>query len=433
MRPLSSLRATMRTSPAGRSSGELASQRLTVAVVGKKRTRGSWRSPQVLSGWRCWRPNSMRPLSSLRATIRTVVLSPAVLSSWAAAAVDTTAPLRTASRATSAAAARRRLPRGPLRAAGTFVEAGRDGIAFSSDDRALPLHQPGGSSPIDITDTPDIAGCAVWPMAGSRGEDRQEPCHTGISTPRGGPWRTSNVDGILRSLRLTAEAGGDRSESAASRPRSAPRCRPSDTPPTRVAPERRPALGPALEAFDVAGAALVVARLDRVTRSLLAWAELVERSRRRGWAIVVVAAGFDLSTDSGELTAALLAALAQYERRLSGARTREAMAAARRGAPGTAAPSSTPPRRATSWGHARRRRRHPAADRRPAHRRGDLHPAGRPVAHQQRRRDPPEPPPRRRSRPDDGATIVRWAACSRRDPGQRDRHGGGAGSPPGGP
>ena len=99
-------------------------------------------------------------------------------------------------------------------------------------------------------------------------------------------------------------------------------------PPTRVASGAPgPALGPALEAL--AGAALVVARLDRVTRSLLAWAELVERSRRRGWAIVVVAEGFDLSTDSGELTAALLASVAQYERRLSGARTREAMAAAK--------------------------------------------------------------------------------------------------------
>ncbi len=98
-----------------------------------------------------------------------------------------------------------------------------------------------------------------------------------------------------------------------------------------VAPESRPALGPALEALDVAGAAaaLVVGRLDRVTRSLLAWAELVERSRRRGWAIVVVAEGFDLSTDSGELTAGLLASVAQYERRLIGARTREAMAAAK--------------------------------------------------------------------------------------------------------
>ena len=100
----------------------------------------------------------------------------------------------------------RRLPRGPLRAAGTFVEAGRDGMADSSADRAPPLDQPGGSSPVDITDTPDIAGCAEWPMAGIRGEDHQEPCHTGISTPRGAPWRASNVDGILRSRRLDAEA-----------------------------------------------------------------------------------------------------------------------------------------------------------------------------------------------------------------------------------
>ena len=98
-----------------------------------------------------------------------------------------------------------------------------------------------------------------------------------------------------------------------------------------VAPERRPALGPALEALAAAGAgaALVVSRLDRVARSLLAWAELVERSRRRGWAIVVVVEGFDLSTDSGELTAGLLASVAQYERRLIGARTREAMVAAK--------------------------------------------------------------------------------------------------------
>ena len=52
----------MRISPAGRASAELASQRPTVAVVGKNRTRGSWRSPQEASAWRCWSPNSIRPL-----------------------------------------------------------------------------------------------------------------------------------------------------------------------------------------------------------------------------------------------------------------------------------------------------------------------------------------------------------------------------------
>ena len=155
-RPVSSLRATMRTAPTGRSSAELASQLPTVAVVGKKRTRGSCRSPHELSGWRCWRPNSTRPVSSLRATIRTAALSLAV-SSWATAAVETTAPPRTASRAMIAAPARRRLPRGPLRAAGTFAEAGRDVMAGSCADRALPRDQPGGSSPVDITHAPDIA------------------------------------------------------------------------------------------------------------------------------------------------------------------------------------------------------------------------------------------------------------------------------------
>ena len=97
-----------------------------------------------------------------------------------------------------------------------------------------------------------------------------------------------------------------------------------------VLPDRRPALGPALVELDAGRAsALVVARLDRITRSLLAWAELVERSRRKGWAIVAVAEGFDLSTESGELAAGVLAVVAQYERRLIGARTREAMAAAK--------------------------------------------------------------------------------------------------------
>ena len=115
----------------------------------------------------------MRPLSSLRATMRTAALSPAVLSSWAVAAVETTAPPRRASRATIAAPARRLLP-----AAGTLVEAGRDVMASrdvkagscavmagSCADRALPLHQPGGSSPADITHMPDIAyGCQTSPI-----------------------------------------------------------------------------------------------------------------------------------------------------------------------------------------------------------------------------------------------------------------------------
>ena len=73
----------------------------------------------------------------------------------------------------------------------------------------------------------------------------------------------------------------------------------------------------------------MVQRLDRVTRSLADWALLVERSQQRGWAIVVVAECIDLASPAGEMVAGMLAAVAQFERRLISSRTREAMAAAK--------------------------------------------------------------------------------------------------------
>ena len=97
-----------------------------------------------------------------------------------------------------------------------------------------------------------------------------------------------------------------------------------------IPPDQRPQLGPALKRLD-AGAAevLVVQRLDRVTRSLVDWALLVERSRQRNWAIVAVAEGIDLASPAGEMVAGMLASVAQFERRLISSRTREAMAVAK--------------------------------------------------------------------------------------------------------
>ena len=105
-RPFASRRATMRTSPTASSRGELASQRPTVAVGGKKRTRGRRRSPQELSVWRSWRPNSIRSLASLRATMRTSTSSAeavvvAAVVSWPVAGAEPKPPLRTARRACS--------------------------------------------------------------------------------------------------------------------------------------------------------------------------------------------------------------------------------------------------------------------------------------------------------------------------------------------
>lgn len=83
----------------------------------------------------------------------------------------------------------------------------------------------------------------------------------------------------------------------------------------------------ALSDVDEGGArALVVAKLDRLSRSLLDFSSLMERSRKRGWALVALDLGVDTTTPAGEMMASVLATFAQYERRLIGLRTKEALA-----------------------------------------------------------------------------------------------------------
>ena len=92
----------------------------------------------------------------------------------------------------------------------------------------------------------------------------------------------------------------------------------------------RPGLSAALEALESDRAtALVVAQLDRLSRSLVDFAALMDRSRRMDWNIVALDLGVDTSTPSGEMMANVLAVFAQFERRLIGERTREALAAKR--------------------------------------------------------------------------------------------------------
>ena len=75
------------------------------------------------------------------------------------------------------------------------------------------------------------------------------------------------------------------------------------------------------------GDVLVAAKVDRLSRSLVDFATLVERSQREGWGIITLDLGLDLSTPQGEFVASILAAFARMERRLIGERTRDAMAA----------------------------------------------------------------------------------------------------------
>jgi len=89
----------------------------------------------------------------------------------------------------------------------------------------------------------------------------------------------------------------------------------------------RPALQEALDAVrSHEAAALVVAKLDRLSRSLLDFAALMEDSRTGGWALVILDLGVDTTTPSGEMVANVMATFAQFERRLIGQRTKDALA-----------------------------------------------------------------------------------------------------------
>jgi DNA invertase Pin-like site-specific DNA recombinase len=88
----------------------------------------------------------------------------------------------------------------------------------------------------------------------------------------------------------------------------------------------RPGLQAALDVVESKQAsAIVVMKLDRLSRSLLDFAGLMERSRRNGWAIVALDLAVDTTSPSGEVMASVLSAFAMYERRLLGARTRDAL------------------------------------------------------------------------------------------------------------
>jgi len=86
----------------------------------------------------------------------------------------------------------------------------------------------------------------------------------------------------------------------------------------------RPALALML-ALVKPGERVAVAKLDRLSRSLLDFAGLLERSQREGWAIVALDLGLDLSTPTGQMVASVLGSIAQWEARIIGERTAAAL------------------------------------------------------------------------------------------------------------
>ena len=75
---------------------------------------------------------------------------------------------------------------------------------------------------------------------------------------------------------------------------------------------------------------VVVYKVDRLSRSLLDFARLMERFDRRGVTFVSVTQEFNTTTSLGRLTLHILLSFAQFEREIISERTRDKLSAARR-------------------------------------------------------------------------------------------------------
>jgi DNA invertase Pin-like site-specific DNA recombinase len=110
--------------------------------------------------------------------------------------------------------------------------------------------------------------------------------------------------------------------------------------------DNRPALQRALARVENGDAAiLMVAKLDRLSRSVHDFTGVVARADRNGWSLVVLDLGVDTSTPTGDMMANVMASFAQFERKLIGQRTADALQVkkaqgARLGRPDRAAPET---------------------------------------------------------------------------------------------
>ena len=88
----------------------------------------------------------------------------------------------------------------------------------------------------------------------------------------------------------------------------------------------RPGMARLLSLVDASAVdTVIIAKLDRLTRSVKDLAELLERFTRRGVSLVSVAESLDTGTAAGRLVLNFMTAVSQWEREAIGERTRDAM------------------------------------------------------------------------------------------------------------
>lgn len=71
---------------------------------------------------------------------------------------------------------------------------------------------------------------------------------------------------------------------------------------------------------------IIVAKLDRLSRSLLDFAHLMATAEKEGWNIVALDLGVDLQTPAGKMMAGILAVFAEFERNVIIQRTNDGLA-----------------------------------------------------------------------------------------------------------
>jgi DNA invertase Pin-like site-specific DNA recombinase len=108
---------------------------------------------------------------------------------------------------------------------------------------------------------------------------------------------------------------------------------------------KRPGVRAALEELERGRAdALIVAKLDRLSRSMLDFTAVMAKAQKEGWALVALDCAVDTTSPAGEAMAHVLATFAQFERRLIGQRMREALAVKKKQGVRLGRPPSIPPK-----------------------------------------------------------------------------------------
>ena len=113
-----------------------------------------------------------------------------------------------------------------------------------------------------------------------------------------------------------------------------------------TAPHRRPGLSRALDRLeDPADPAqvLITAKLDRLGRDTRDILNLAERARTNNWRLVLLDIDIDSSTPAGGLMLTVMAAIAEFERRIISERTRRALAQLKAQGKTLGRPDGTPP------------------------------------------------------------------------------------------